>query len=139
VRSPRQDPFESVEDLDDLAAVLRRLRARAAREQGGPPLSYRELAARTGWAYGSFSGYFRGGVLPPADRLDTLLQLLGATDPEQAALATARDRLDDRRRGIIAPEEWAAFPDTGSVPTEVINSRPAAPSRCTTRVDHPGW
>jgi transcriptional regulator with XRE-family HTH domain len=100
----------SVDDLDGFAAALRALRRRAARERGGPPLSYRELAARTGWAYGSFSGYFRGDVLPPADRLDTLLQLLGATDAEQAALATARDRLDDRRRGIAA-DEFFAFPD----------------------------
>ena len=100
----------AVDDLDGFAAALRALRRRADREQRGSPLSYRELAARTGWAYGSFRGYFRGDVLPPADRLDTVLQLLGATDAEQAALATARDRLDDRRRGIAASEECFAFP-----------------------------
>lgn len=84
-----------------MAAALRRLRRRAARERSGPPLSYRELAARTGWAYGSFSGYFRGGVLPPADRLDTLLQLLGASDVEQAAL-------------IATLQRWAGVPATGA-------------------------
>ena len=68
MRSPHRDatpePWAvgTVESVDDLAAELRRVRRRAARDRGGLPLSYRELAARAGWAYGSFSGYFRGGV-----------------------------------------------------------------------------
>jgi hypothetical protein len=82
----------------ELAAVLRRLRRRHARARGTAPLTYRELAAATGWSYGSFSGYFRGTVLPPSDRFDTLVRLLGATPAEQAQLATARDGVADQRQ-----------------------------------------
>src|SRR6185437_4164379 len=42
--------------------------------------------------------YLAGRVLPPTDRFDTLVRLLGATPAEQGALATARDRVEEARR-----------------------------------------
>ncbi|MCA1704618.1 MAG: AAA family ATPase, partial [Actinobacteria bacterium] len=62
------------------------------------PLTYRELAAKTGWSRGIIGEYFAGHVLPPTDRFDELIRLLGATPAEQGALATARDRVEEHRR-----------------------------------------
>src|SRR5262245_56247666 len=90
----------------ELGEMLRRLRRREARTRGGPELTFRELAAKTGWSLGIIAEYFTGKALPPTDRLDALGRLLGATRAEQGALATARDRLDDRRRK--APVEAVA-------------------------------
>jgi hypothetical protein len=86
-----------VRTVPELAAVLRWLRRRQAWSRGAAPLTYRELAAATGWSYGCFSGYFRGTVLPPSDRFDTLIGLLGAGSPERARLATVRDGVADQR------------------------------------------
>jgi tetratricopeptide (TPR) repeat protein len=94
--------------LAQLGEMLRRLRRREARERGGPELTYRELAAKTGWSLGILSEYFAGKALPPTDRFDTLVRLLGATPAEQGRLATARDRLDERRRR--PPAEAASAP-----------------------------
>lgn len=86
-----------VRTVTELAEVLRWLRRRQAWARSTPPITYRELALATGWSYGSFSGYFRGTVLPPSDRFDTLTGLLGATPGERAHLATVRDAVADRR------------------------------------------
>ncbi|MEU8087103.1 tetratricopeptide repeat protein [Micromonospora sp. NPDC049101] len=91
--------------LDDLAGLLRALRRRHARQLGGGELTYRELAARTGWSHTAIAEYLTGKTLPPTDRLDDLARLLGATPAEQGALATARDRIDEsRRRAPRAPD-----------------------------------
>jgi DNA-binding SARP family transcriptional activator len=82
----------------DLPALLRRLRRREARRRGGPELTYRDLAATTGWSLGIVAQYFSGKSLPPIDRFDALVRLLGASPAEQGMLATARDQADDRRR-----------------------------------------
>jgi tetratricopeptide (TPR) repeat protein len=87
-----------VTTLADLAAVLRDLRRREARRRDDSPLTYRELAARTGWSYSIISEYFAGTALAPTDRFDVLVRLLGASEAEQRALATARDRVEERRR-----------------------------------------
>src|SRR6266508_3983112 len=79
--------------LADLAGLLRRLRRRDARERRDTPRTYRELAGKTGWAHGVIGDYFAGKVLPPTDRFDVLVGLLGATAAEQGELATARDRV----------------------------------------------
>jgi tetratricopeptide (TPR) repeat protein len=84
--------------LPDLARVLRELRRRQARRRGGAELTYRELASATGWSHGIIGEYLAGNVLPPTDRFDALIRLLGATPAEQGALATARDRIEERRR-----------------------------------------
>jgi hypothetical protein len=87
-----------VRTVAELATVLRRLRRRHARQRGDSSLTYRELAARTGWAHGVIGGYFSGKTLAPTDRFDILVELLGATNSEQFALATARDRVEEHRR-----------------------------------------
>lgn len=82
----------------DLARLLRELRRRDARRRGGAELTYRDLAAATGWSHGIIGGYLTGRVLPPTDRFDVLVRLLGASPAEQGALATARDRVQEGRR-----------------------------------------
>ncbi|HET8640383.1 MAG TPA: tetratricopeptide repeat protein [Pseudonocardiaceae bacterium] len=82
----------------DLGSLLRRLRRRDARRRGNSQLTYRELAARTGWAHGAIGDYFAGKTVPPTDRLDVLVGLLGASPAETGALATARDRIEEQRR-----------------------------------------
>ena len=87
--------------LADLAGVLRALRRRQARLRGGAEPTYRELAAATGWSHGIIGEYLGGRVLPPTDRFDVLVRLLGATPAEQGALATARDRVEEQRRQTL--------------------------------------
>jgi tetratricopeptide (TPR) repeat protein/transcriptional regulator with XRE-family HTH domain len=82
----------------ELAHVLRQLRRREARAREGSELTYRELAAKTGWSRAVIGEYFAGDALPPTDRFDLLIQLLGATPAEQGVLATARDRVEETRR-----------------------------------------
>jgi tetratricopeptide (TPR) repeat protein/transcriptional regulator with XRE-family HTH domain len=81
----------------DLALVLRVLRRREARVRRGAALTYREVADRTGWSVSVIGGYFTGVRLPSAERLDELARLLGATGPEQGALASARERAGEGR------------------------------------------
>jgi tetratricopeptide (TPR) repeat protein/transcriptional regulator with XRE-family HTH domain len=88
----------AVETTTELAAILRELRRREARRRGAGELTVRELAGKTGWSHGIISQYFAGKVLPPTDRFDALVRLLGANPAEQGELATARDRVEDRRR-----------------------------------------
>jgi hypothetical protein len=47
---------------------------------------------------GAIGAYFSGTTLPPTDRFDVLVQVLGATREEQRSLADARDRVMERRR-----------------------------------------
>jgi hypothetical protein len=115
---PEATDIRAIDDLADLAAVLRQLRRRHARQRGDSPLTYRELAGRTGWALGVIGDYFAGKALPSTDRLDDLARLLGAGPAEQGALATARDRVEERRRGGGPPP--AAPPPAAIAP-------PAAP------------
>lgn len=82
----------------DLGRLLRELRRREARERGGSTLTYREIATKTGWSVAAVGEYFAGTTLPPTDRFDVLVQLLGATGAEQRALADARDRVEELRR-----------------------------------------
>ncbi|GAB3975825.1 tetratricopeptide repeat protein [Plantactinospora veratri] len=107
-----------VETVAELAALLRQLRRREARLEGASPLTYRELAAKTGWSRGILGEYFAGRVLPPTDRFDILIRLLGATPGEQGALATARDRVEERRRSA-ATAATAAVPSSRQLPPAV--------------------
>jgi transcriptional regulator with XRE-family HTH domain len=87
-----------IQKLAELGTVLRQLRRRHARQRNDSPLTVRELASRSGYATGAISQYLSGKILPPIDRFDVLLRLLGASPAEQRALATARDRVEERRR-----------------------------------------
>lgn len=89
--------------LADLARVLRTLRRRHARHSGRAELTYREIAAATGWSHGIVGEYLSGRVLPPTERFDALIRLLGATPAEQGSLATARDRIEEGRRKTSRP------------------------------------
>jgi tetratricopeptide (TPR) repeat protein/transcriptional regulator with XRE-family HTH domain len=126
----------SVRTLDGLALLLRDLRRRHARGRQDSTLTYRELAARTGWSQTAIAEYFTGRTLPPTDRLDGLLELLGATPAEQRALATARDRVEEaarrtRGRGRTAGPGQAppAAAGSGAVPHQL----PAPPDTFTGR------
>ncbi|GIJ72947.1 ATP-binding protein [Virgisporangium ochraceum] len=88
----------AVTTVQDLAAVLRRLRRRQARGARDSPWTLRELAARTGWAHSTIGQYLSGQTLPPTDRFDALIHLFGATPVEQGALASARDRVEETQR-----------------------------------------
>ena len=92
----------------DVAGLLRDLRRRQARATGEPVLTYRQLAGSTGWSRGIIGEYLTGNILAPTDRFDELVQLLGASAPEQGALATARDRAEDAVRAAPAPKRSAA-------------------------------
>jgi hypothetical protein len=102
-RSPGPDGeapcVTEVTTVHGLSLLLRRLRRRDARRRGGPALTYRDLAAETGWSRGIIGEYFTGDVLPPTDRFGILVGLLGVTAAERVMLATARDRVEDRRCG----------------------------------------
>ncbi len=87
-----------VQAPDELAALLRALRRRHARRRGDSELTYQAMAARIGCSQTAIAEYFTARTIPPTDRFDALVGLLGATRAEQGALATARDRVAERRR-----------------------------------------
>ena len=95
---PAREVFAWVRSQQDLTSLLRQLRRREARSRSGRELTYRELAAKTGWSHAIIGQYLTGKVLPPTDRFDALIRILGAASAEQGALATARDRIEELRR-----------------------------------------
>ncbi|GAA4257057.1 ATP-binding protein [Dactylosporangium darangshiense] len=101
------DP-SGVATLDELAGLLRDLRRRQARRVHSSPLTFGELAARTGWPHAAIGAYFAGRALPPAERLDALLRLLGASPAECGAVAAARSRIAEHN-GAAAPAFAASF------------------------------
>ncbi|HZU54519.1 MAG TPA: helix-turn-helix transcriptional regulator [Actinocrinis sp.] len=95
---PEDLGLRNLETLEDLGDSLRRLRRRYARRRSDALLSYRYLAEKTGYAHGVIGGYFSGKVLPPPDKLDVIVVLLGADSSERLAFAAARDAIEERRR-----------------------------------------
>jgi hypothetical protein len=106
-----------VRTASDLGRLLRELRRREARRRGGSPPTYRELAARTGWSLGAIGEYFAGRVLPPTDKFDELIRLLGASPMEQGTLATIRDRVEESRRVDLG--DWPASLVARELPPDV--------------------
>lgn len=112
------DAAARVRTGEDLAELLQGLRRRHARSRRDSSLTYRELAARTGWSQTAIAEYFTARTLPPTDRLDALLEVLGATPAERRALADARDLLEETNRrakrhrtaGRLPPVRDAAVP-----------------------------
>ncbi|HZN20608.1 MAG TPA: tetratricopeptide repeat protein [Micromonosporaceae bacterium] len=92
------EALAGVDTVPELARLLRQLRRRHARRCGHAELTYRDLAAATGWSLSAVGEYLAGDTLPPTDRFDALIRLLGAAPDEQGALATVRDRVDEQRR-----------------------------------------
>ncbi|MCI0685805.1 MAG: tetratricopeptide repeat protein [Sporichthyaceae bacterium] len=111
-------PVERIQTLEELGEALRQLRRRHARRQRSPELTVRELARRSGYAYGVISEYLSGKSLAPTDRFDVLIRLLGASAREQRALATARDRVEEQRR-VRRPGGTTAAPGGFGVPREL--------------------
>jgi len=107
--------------VEDLARLLRQLRRRQAHRLRVPELTYRDLAARTGWSIGSIAGYFTGRILPPTDRFDIFVRLLGASPAEQGTLATLRDRVADSRRGHSPTGGDRPWPKPRQLPADVYN------------------
>lgn len=101
------DATAQISTVAELAALLRRLRRRHARQWRDRQLSLRELATKTGWSHGIIGAYLAGEVLPPPDRFDVLIRLLGATAGELGVLATVRDRVEDERRLTADPARRA--------------------------------
>ena len=92
--------LSGLQSPEDLARALRELRRRHARGRSDTELTYRELSAASGYAHSVIGDYFTGKTLPPTDRLDVLVVLLGATSEEQKAFATARDQIEEQRDEI---------------------------------------
>lgn len=119
---PEPDPaaVAAARTVADLALLLRILRRREARKRAGAELTYRQLAARAGWSHAVVAGYLTGKTLPPVDRFDLLIQILGATPAEQRTLATARDRVEEVRRALTDPcELHQRLPVPRQVPADV--------------------
>ncbi|HLL67412.1 MAG TPA: tetratricopeptide repeat protein [Micromonosporaceae bacterium] len=120
-RDSALDGVSEATTIDDLAQLLRQLHRREARRRGQRELTHRALAARAGWSHGIIGEYLSGRVLAPSDRFDVLVRLLGATPAEQGAMATARDRVDERRRAGPNP---GAAPGGGRPPRVVPRQLP---------------
>ncbi|MEU0551797.1 tetratricopeptide repeat protein [Micromonospora sp. NPDC005979] len=118
----------AAQTLPDLAGLLRQLRRREARQQGETRLTYRQLAAKTGWSRGIIGEYFAGNVLPPPERFDALIRLLGASPTEQGVLATARDRIEERRRRPTGDHATDVRAGTGAARPQSGGARVAAMS-----------
>jgi tetratricopeptide (TPR) repeat protein len=122
--------MDDVTTVDGLGRLLRQLRRRYARQRDEPLPTYRELAAATGWSHGIVGQYLAGRILPPTERFDVLVRLLGATPAEQGALATVRDRVEERRR---ADQQVTALPR--QLPVDV----PAFTGRSAPLAELDGW
>ncbi|MEV5632073.1 tetratricopeptide repeat protein [Micromonospora tulbaghiae] len=111
---------EQHQTVDDVAELLRHLKRRHARRRGDSELTVREMSRKTGYAVGAIGAYLSGRTLPPTDRFDVLIQLLGADEMEQRALATIRDRIADRARRSARPVlEPTARPGPGPGPVDL--------------------
>lgn len=97
--------LDGVHTLQELAEALHRLRTRQARQTRKSRLSERDLAKAANMSHGSVNGYLKGLRLPSPDKLDLLVQALGASLDEAKAFADAAERIESNgRRGASAEE-----------------------------------
>lgn len=124
--------------LDDLAELLRALRRRHARAHRDSRLTYQELAKRTGWSQSAIAEYFTARTLPPTDRFDALVEVLGVAPAEWRPLAEARDRVEEiQRRAKARP--FGDSPPTGVRPGRTVPRQlPASTSLFTGREEELG-
>jgi tetratricopeptide (TPR) repeat protein/transcriptional regulator with XRE-family HTH domain len=136
---PLAEAGARVETLADLAALLRTLRRQHARARRDRALTYRELAGKTGWSHAAIAEYFTARTLPPTDRFDALLEVLGAAPDERRALANARDRVEESirqakgRRAARPPAPSAPEAEPAARPEPMARQLPAAPAGFTGR------
>lgn len=121
-----EESAAGVQSLEDLGELLRALRRRHARANRGSILTYQELAERTGWSRAAIAEYFTARTLPPTDKYDALLQLLGAAPEELRALAKARDRVEENERHARQARAKSAAPDTGVGQKQALGAQPLA-------------
>ena len=107
---------------EELGRALRDLRRRHARLARDSQFTFRELEARSGIPRAAINDYFNGRSLPPTDRLDVLVQLLGATPREQKKFADARDRVEELSRSL-APSVAATGGSAQPVPRQLPAAR----------------
>jgi tetratricopeptide (TPR) repeat protein len=105
-----------VVSVADLGGVLRQLKRRQARETNSAEYTIRELAGKLGYSAGIVGAYIQGTALAPPDKFDALVQLLGASGPEQSALATVRDLVDENRRKSAASARRSTQFEDGTFP-----------------------
>src|ERR1022692_1534179 len=113
-RSPLD--LNGVETVADLGRVIRQLKRRHAHENSDSEYTIRELAGKLGYSVGVVGAYVQGVTLAPADKFDALVQVLGASDDEQRALATLRDYVDERRREEAAAARLLSQFEDGTFP-----------------------
>jgi tetratricopeptide (TPR) repeat protein/transcriptional regulator with XRE-family HTH domain len=109
-----------IDSVPELGRTLRLL-LRRARGTTGRKLTCRELADQTGYSHSAINNWLEGRSLPSADRLGDLLIALHATDPEQRALGTARDQIEERHRASMRA---AAPPGSGTEQSAVPRELP---------------
>ena len=86
-----------VQTTQDLGTLLRKL----LRESGGGPITYRDLAKRTGWSHATCGNYLNGRTLASRDRFEVLVDLFDLPPRLRRELLAARDRVEDLRRGHV--------------------------------------
>lgn len=92
-----------VTSTQQLAQLLRQLRRRDARRRGKSELTYRQLAARTGWSIGLLAGYFGGDILPPTDRFD-VLRISATRTKRRSVSASVRSAVPNFRNLLQSPK-----------------------------------
>lgn len=108
--------LSGVVTVADLGGVLRQLKRRQARETNSAEYTIRELAGKLGYSAGIVGAYIQGTALAPPEKFDALVQELGANGPEQKALATARDLVDENRRELTAKARLSTQFEDGTFP-----------------------
>lgn len=114
--------LHKVEDMAGLAEALRVLKYRHARRNRDSELTFRELAEKSGLPRAAINDYCLGKSLPRIDRLDILVQTLGASGAEQRAFADARYRIEERRRS--RGNRKSSRPRAGETPGRVPRQLP---------------
>jgi hypothetical protein len=114
---------DSVRTLGDLSGAVRKLQRRSEIQRNAK-WTLRALEVETGIPRTTLTRYLDGQSLAPADKFDSLIRALGASDDEQARFATARDRVSD---GLIAGNLNDAAHTTSELDTDSPQPAPATP------------
>jgi len=116
--------LHDAQTLDDLGNSLSRLRQRYAQRSHQTVPTYRFLADRTGYGPSVIGEYFNATVLPPPDKLDAIVAILGADEAERLAFVKLRNAIEERRRGSATSraEPSPTLPESGPATPEAAAS-----------------